>query len=65
MAMSVLALLLWAGPAAAVSVTEFGAMGDGRADDTRAIQAALESSFASLRDFITPCVRRFHSFAPA
>jgi hypothetical protein len=43
MAMSVLALLLWAGPAAAVSATEFGAMGDGRADDTRAIQAALDS----------------------
>ncbi|MBI4621739.1 MAG: right-handed parallel beta-helix repeat-containing protein [Verrucomicrobia bacterium] len=43
LASPVLALWLWAGPVAAISVTEFGAVGDGRADDTRAIQAALDT----------------------
>jgi parallel beta-helix repeat protein len=37
------ALFLWVGQAGAVSVTEFGAVGDGRADDTKAIQAALDT----------------------
>jgi hypothetical protein len=41
--LAIIALGLWAVQAAAISVTEFGAVGDGRADDTRAIQATLDT----------------------